>query len=313
MNVGFAIETRGLDFTYSSGERNDSPRAATFSLRDVNLAIPKGTVNVVIGSSGCGKTTLLRCLTGIIPSIIKGSFTGSVKLNGREIISAGSGLNEKGQTKEDGSLCENHTAIAGSDPQSYQKSFDFQEIPDQTRDDDSVFTQADGSCVPAVRPNEISLTAGLVMQEPDHQICMTTVEDDIAFGPENRMIAPDEIRVAVDACSRTVGLSDRLTDDPATLSGGGKQRLAIAGTLASAPDILLFDEPISGLDESGRAMFAELVQELKGRGKTIVIVEHEYEEFSFADTWILMKGGEVISVASPRETDRGLLEDGLWR
>jgi energy-coupling factor transporter ATP-binding protein EcfA2 len=280
-----AIETRELGFTYSSGERNDPPRAAAassrtaaFSLRDVNLAIQTGTVNVVIGPSGCGKTTLLRCLTGIIPSIIKGSLTGSVKLNGREITGEG---NRSG-TKGDGSF-----VLSG--------------------------TQEQLRLVPAARPNEISLTAGLVMQEPDHQIFMTTVEDDIAFGPENRMIAPDEIRVAVDACSRTVGLSDRLTDDPATLSGGGKQRLAIAGVLVSSPDILLFDEPVSSLDEDGRSMFTELVRELKERGKTIVIVEHDYEAFSFADTWILMKHGGVTSVASPRDTDRGLLEDGLWR
>jgi energy-coupling factor transporter ATP-binding protein EcfA2 len=254
----------GLGFTYSSGESEGSTRAGqpAFSLRGVNLAIPKGTVSVVIGPSGCGKTTLLRCMTGIIPSIIKGSLFGSVKLNGREIAGRGNG--------ESGS-----SAIAG--------------------------------------PNEISLTAGLVMQEPDHQIFMTTVEDDIAFGPENRMAAPGEIRAEVNACSRFVGLPSRLTDDPSTLSGGGKQRLAIAGILASAPDILLFDEPVGGLDDSGRAMFATLICELKEIGKTIVIVEHDYEEFSYADVWILMKHGEIISAAPPNETDRGLLEGELWR
>lgn len=295
-DASLAIETNGLGFAYSSDEKNDPPRdappqdaltrdtsprdaatagnAEAFSLRGVNLAIPRGTVNVVIGASGCGKTTLLRCLTGIIPSIIKGSLVGSIKLNGREIVVGAQGM------QMDGSFVfSNEREIVGA----------------------------------VIRPNEISLMAGLVMQEPDHQIFMTTAEDDIAFGPENRMVAPDSIRATVDACARAVGLSDRLMDDPSTLSGGGKQRLAIAGILASAPDILLFDEPVSGLDESGRTMFATLIQELKEKGKTIVVVEHDYEEFSFADTWILMKRGEVIEVAPPDEIDRSLLEDGLWR
>jgi energy-coupling factor transporter ATP-binding protein EcfA2 len=247
-----AIEIRGLSFAYASasGTGYEAP-----TLRGVDLTVSRGAINVIIGSSGCGKTTLLRCLTGIIPSIIKGDLCGSVKLNGREIA-------------RDAAL---------------------------------------------IKPNEIALTAGLVMQEPDHQIVMTTVEDDIAFGPENRMVPPDAIRRAVDDAARVAGLSERLTDDPATLSGGGKQRLAIAGVLAAAPQVLLFDEPMSGLDDDGRAMFAVLIQDLKNEGKTIVIVEHDYEELSFADAWILMKDGEIVGAAAPKEIDRGLLEDGLWR
>jgi energy-coupling factor transport system ATP-binding protein len=175
-----------------------------------------------------------------------------------------------------------------------------------------IITCENGVCKPTIAPNEIALTAGLVMQEPDHYVIMTTVEDDIAFGPENRMVPPDDIRAAVDRCAGVTGLANRLTDDPAILSGGGKQRLAIAGTLASAPGILLFDEPVSGLDAAGRAMFAELVKGLRSDGRTILIVEHDYEEFSFADTWILMKEGRVISASPPGEADRLLTEGALW-
>jgi energy-coupling factor transporter ATP-binding protein EcfA2 len=180
----------------------------------------------------------------------------------------------------------------------------------------------EGSCITGdkgsegsarMKPHEIARSAGLVMQEPDNQIVMTTVEDDIAFGPENMMIPPQELREITDDCADTVGLTDRLTDDPHLLSGGGKQRLAIAGALAAKPGILLFDEPLSGLDAHGRTMFEELVRGLKSEGKTIVIVEHDYEPLDFADRWILMKNGAVISAASPELTPEKILEEDLWR
>ncbi|MDR0596712.1 MAG: energy-coupling factor ABC transporter ATP-binding protein [Clostridiales Family XIII bacterium] len=163
-----------------------------------------------------------------------------------------------------------------------------------------------------VKPNEISLACGLVMQEPDHQIVMTTVEDDIAFGLENRMKPPGEIRAAVDSHARSVGLYEKKLENPHALSGGEKQRLAIAGTMASLPSILLFDEPMSGLDTEGRAAFAGLVRDMRAEGRTMLIVEHDFEELSFADTWILMKDGRIASATPPSAAPRELLEGGLW-
>ncbi|MDR0519310.1 MAG: energy-coupling factor ABC transporter ATP-binding protein [Clostridiales Family XIII bacterium] len=164
----------------------------------------------------------------------------------------------------------------------------------------------------ATKPNEISLACGLVMQEPDHQIVMTTVEDDIAFGPENRRKPPNEIRAAVDSCARSVGLHEKKLENLHALSGGEKQRLAIAGTMASLPSILLFDEPMSGLDAEGRAAFTGLIRDMRAEGRTMLIVEHDFGELAIADTWILMKGGRILSVTPPSAAPRDLLEDGLW-
>jgi energy-coupling factor transporter ATP-binding protein EcfA2 len=278
-----AIEIRGLSFAY--GVDGD----AGFSLLGIDHTFHSGTISVVIGPSGCGKTTLLRCIAGIIPSIMKGAIYGSVVLNGRVALGGAPD-----------SIAGGGAPVAPSAPANARAGA----LPDGVRATPSRAI---------MKPNEISLIAGLVMQEPDHQIVMTTVEDDIAFGPENRMSPPGVIRRLVDMSSNTVNLSGRLLDAPRTLSGGGKQRLAIAGAIASEPSILLFDEPLSGLDGGGRAMFAGLVRDLKKSGRTIVIVEHDYEELSFADEWILMKGGEVIRAASPDEIDPDLLEGELWR
>jgi energy-coupling factor transporter ATP-binding protein EcfA2 len=173
-------------------------------------------------------------------------------------------------------------------------------------------TVGDFDVTAGVKPHDVALTAGLVMQEPDHQIVMTTVEDDLAFGPENRMIPPAEIRARTDACALDVGLSRKLLDAPVTLSGGEKQRLVIGGDLACGPDILLFDEPMGRLDAQGRAMFADLARGLKADGKTLVVVEHDYETLDFADTWILMKDGTIVHASAPKDAPSKLLKEALW-
>jgi energy-coupling factor transporter ATP-binding protein EcfA2 len=163
------------------------------------------------------------------------------------------------------------------------------------------------------RVSDVAQMVGLVMQEPDHQIVMTAVEDDIAFGPENLMIAPPEIRSTVDVLLPVIGLPGLAAQNPSALSGGEKQRLAIGGILAMKPECLVFDEPMSSLDEAGRAMFCKIAKELAAAGKTIVIAEHDYEMLDFADAWILMKDGAVLSVSAPSDAPAALLEDALWR
>jgi energy-coupling factor transporter ATP-binding protein EcfA2 len=154
---------------------------------------------------------------------------------------------------------------------------------------------------------------GFVLQNPDHQIVMTTVEDDLAFGPENLMRPPREIRATVDRVIADVGLDGKALRSPGTLSGGEKQRLAIGGVLAMRPAIIVFDEPASGLDRAGRQRFATIVQELRSAGTTVLIAEHDYGFLDFADRWVLMKNGRILADASPADIPQRLLEDELWR
>jgi energy-coupling factor transporter ATP-binding protein EcfA2 len=160
---------------------------------------------------------------------------------------------------------------------------------------------------------ELAKEIGLVLQEPDHQIVMTTVEDDMAFGPENLMQPPGEIRTTVDRLIAELGLDGKELQSPRMLSGGEKQRLAIGGVLAMRPSIIVFDEPASGLDRTGQQMFAAIVKELRAWGTTVLIVEHDYEFLDFADRWILMKDGRICADAAPAAIPVELLEDELWR
>jgi energy-coupling factor transporter ATP-binding protein EcfA2 len=141
---------------------------------------------------------------------------------------------------------------------------------------------------------------------------MTTAEDDIAFGPENLMEAPAQIRATVTEMLETVGLPDMARRAPGKMSGGEKQRLAIGGVLAMQPQILVFDEPASGLDKDGRARFTDIVKQLKAAGHTVLIVEHDFEFLDFADRWVLMKDGGILSDAAPDAVPATLLERDLW-
>jgi energy-coupling factor transporter ATP-binding protein EcfA2 len=160
--------------------------------------------------------------------------------------------------------------------------------------------------------SSLSEQIGLVMQVPDHQIVMTAVEDDVAFGPENRMMPPPEVRDLVDHTLSEMDLTQKAEADPSALSGGEKQRLAIAGVLAMGPEIMVFDEPVSSLDSAGRDHFVQIVKALKEAGKTIIIVEHDFEVFDFADQWVLMKEGRIVCASAPREIPRELVESELW-
>ena len=110
-------------------------------------------------------------------------------------------------------------------------------------------------CAPMTRlpPARIRELVAVVLQHPDDQIVATTVEDDVAFGPENLGLARDEIRARVDEALAAVGLVGMERREPHLLSGGQKQRLAIAGALAMQPRYLVLDEPTSMLDPRGSA------------------------------------------------------------
>lgn len=146
---------------------------------------------------------------------------------------------------------------------------------------------------------EIRQTAGMVFQNPDNQLVSSIVEDDIAFGPENLGIDPDEIRVRVDDSISAVGMSKFLHDAPHHLSGGQKQRIAIAGVLAMKPDCIIFDEPTAMLDPQGRNDVMEIIKELSREGITIILITHFMEEAAEADRVIIMNDGKIMLDGRP--------------
>lgn len=149
---------------------------------------------------------------------------------------------------------------------------------------------------------EIRRLCGMVFQNPDNQIVGTTVEEDVAFGPENLGFQPVEIRRVVDQALAYVGLSDMAQKPPHLLSGGQKQKLAIAGILAMQPSCLILDEATSMLDPVSRNEFMELVQRLiKDEGMTVINITHHMEEALLADHVYVMSEGRIIMQGTPPE------------
>ena len=145
-------------------------------------------------------------------------------------------------------------------------------------------------------------TAGMVFQNPDNQLVATIVEEDVAFGPENLGVPPEEIRKRVDEALERVGMSEYKRHAPHLLSGGQKQRIAIAGILAMKPKCIIFDEPTAMLDPSGRKEVLDTIIDLnKNYGITVILITHYMDEAAKADRIVVMDKGKVIIEGIPRD------------
>ena len=140
---------------------------------------------------------------------------------------------------------------------------------------------------------------GMVFQNPDNQIVASTVEEDVAFGPENAALPPDEIRKRVDEALATVGLAEYWSRPPQMLSGGQRQLLAIAGVLATRPACIIFDEPASMLDPAHRRQVMDTIRRLNAEGLTIVLITQAMEEATAARRVLVMNKGRIAMDDSP--------------
>ena len=145
-------------------------------------------------------------------------------------------------------------------------------------------------------------TAGMVFQNPDNQLVATIVEEDVAFGPENLGVPPEEIRKRVDEALERVGMSEYKKHAPHLLSGGQKQRIAIAGILAMQPKCIIFDEPTAMLDPSGRKEVLDTIIDLnRNYGITVILITHYMDEAAKADRIVVMDKGKLILDGKPRD------------
>jgi len=224
-----AVEAHGLSVKYQGEGR--------LALENVDFGLARGKAIAIMGHTGAGKSTFLKCLNGLIPNFQRAEITGSLSVFG---------------------LCPSEHGVA-----------------------------------------ELAGKVGIVFQEFENQLFCTNVEQEVAFGPENLGVDPDEIRRRVTECLEVVGLSGFEDREPASLSGGEKQRLAIASVLAMHPDLLLLDETTTDLDPEGRAAVYRVVSQLRILGATVVMIEHEVESLVDFDGIALMQHGRLGSSLSP--------------
>jgi energy-coupling factor transport system ATP-binding protein len=149
---------------------------------------------------------------------------------------------------------------------------------------------------------EIREKCAMVFQNPDNQMVATTVEEEVAFGPENLQIENPELRRRVDHALELVNMTDYKKREPSSLSGGQKQRVSIAGVVAMLSDYIIFDEPTAMLDPKGRKDVLKLIKKLnKEMGKTVVLITHYMEEAVNADKIVVLSKGEKALEGSAQE------------
>ncbi len=144
---------------------------------------------------------------------------------------------------------------------------------------------------------------GLVFQNPDNQFIGATVEDDIAFGLENKCVPTKEMYPIIKEFAEEVGVLDYLKKEPSMLSGGQKQRVAIAGALALSPEVIIFDEATSMLDPKAKKHISDLIIKLRKQNPelTIISITHDIEEAFKSDKVIVLNKGEIVMEGKPIE------------
>lgn len=142
---------------------------------------------------------------------------------------------------------------------------------------------------------------GIVFQNPDNQLVASLVENDVAFGPENLGVKNPELRQRVTEALRIVGCEGFEKRTIASLSGGEKQRIALAGALAMKPRILVLDEATAMLDPHGAAAILRVCQQLHQQGTTIIMVTHHIEEAACAQRVLVMDEGRIVMDGAPEE------------
>src|SRR5512135_1920267 len=208
MTVQTPLTIENLSFRYRDRE--------TTAIRDISFSAHPGEILLIAGASGCGKTTLIRTINGLIPRSYKGELTGRVQVFGESTV--------------------------------------------------------------GWKLSQISQRVGTVLQDPERQILGTKVLNEVAFGLENLGLPRSETIQRVDEALALLRIADLRDRETFHLSGGEKQKVALAGVLAMRPDILLLDEPLASLDPASAQEALALVRQLSDKGMTVILVEHRVED-----------------------------------
>ncbi|AFQ03003.1 energy-coupling factor transporter ATPase [Mycoplasmoides genitalium] len=142
---------------------------------------------------------------------------------------------------------------------------------------------------------------GIIFQNPDNQFIGITVEDDIAFGLENKCFSRQKIKAIIDEVTLQTQTDGFIKQEPHNLSGGQKQRVAIASVLALNPAIIIFDESTAMLDPKAKKTIKQFMVKLAKQGKCVISITHDMEEVTKADKVLVMNEGKLIKQGKPVE------------
>ncbi len=209
------------------------------AIQNISFELKAGEMLLIAGASGCGKTTLARCINGLIPRSYRGELQGRVLVNGEDV-----------------------------------RNFSLAKL---------------------------AQTAGTLLQDPEKQILGAHVKSEVAFGPENLALPSAEVNARVAEALARLGLTDLRDRDTFSLSGGEKQKVALAGLLAMRPSILLLDEPLASLDPASAHEALAVFRRLADEGATILLIEHRVEDALTAkpDRVLYMKEGHIRYLGAP--------------
>lgn len=153
---------------------------------------------------------------------------------------------------------------------------------------------------------KLQTKTALVFQNPDNQFIGATVEDDIAFGLENRQVPHEQMQDEINKFAESVNMLDYLKKEPINLSGGQKQRVALAGALILKPEILILDEATSMLDPQGKNTVRELIDKIhqENPNLTIITITHDIDEALLCDKVFVLSKGKLVKSGTPQEVLR---------
>jgi len=231
MTTDLPVEVKEVSFRYRDREE--------LAIQDISFGVEKGEIFLIAGASGCGKTTLIRSINGLIPRSYKGELAGEIRIHG-----------------------EVHREWALS---------------------------------------KISQQVATVLQDPERQILGTKVLNEVAFGLENLGLPREEIYTRVDRALEQLNVLHLRDRETFNLSGGEKQKVALAGVLAMEPSILLLDEPLASLDPVSARETLLAVRELADQGMSVLMVEHRVEDVLGIDPdrVLFMHDGRIRYLGDP--------------
>jgi biotin transport system ATP-binding protein len=161
-----------------------------------------------------------------------------------------------------------------------------------------------------VNHKEIRRLVGMIFQNPDNQIVGMTVEEDVAFGPGNLGLSPEEIRRRVHAVLESLGLQSFAGRAPHTLSGGEKRLVSLAGVLIMNPRYIAFDEPTAYLDPASRQRVLSMMKQLPRQGIGVIHITHDMNDMVDADRLLVMNQGKIVLDGPPRDIFGRMMDDG---